>query len=220
MTDLTPYDFDGAQVRVLLRDGDPWFVAADVATALGYARPNDAVAQHVDDEDRATTANDRGGPDRIIINESGLYALVFGSKLPAAKRFKRWVTSEVLPAIRKTGSYAMPEPGSDADLDRVEAMIAAVRADRARLAGVESRTEVIESQLAGVLGSYDEFTALGFAKLRKLPTDRPFLASLGRAASAWMRSEGREPRKRQDATFGEVGVYPIEALDYAARQIA
>ena len=88
--------------------GSPYFVGKDVAEILGYSNPRDALAKHVDDEDKNTVAirdGIQGNPNMTIINESGLYSLIFSSKLPTAKKFKRWVTSEVLPAIRKTGSY-------------------------------------------------------------------------------------------------------------------
>jgi prophage antirepressor-like protein len=229
MTDITPFDFDGIEVRTAQRDGEPWFVANDVATALGYTNPSKAVADHVDDEDRDSLTIREGTPGtpvRVVINESGLYALIFGSKMDAAKRFKRWVTSEVLPALRRSGSYGMPEPGSDADLDRVEAMIAAVRADRVRVAAIEQRQDagdermhVIESKLGEVLGAYGEYTALGYAKLKGLSTDRPFLIRLGQAAAAFMRTDGREPRRREDVSFGRINVYPVEYLDKGAHQI-
>lgn len=98
-------------VRSMMIDDVPWFVGADAAKALKYNRPADAIADHVDDEDKRLVrvgemptlkVNNFGA---YIINESGLYSLIFSSKLPAAKRFKRWVTNEVLPAIRKTGEY-------------------------------------------------------------------------------------------------------------------
>ena len=95
-------------VRSMMIDGVPWFVGRDVATALGYAKPENAIGAHVDDEDKNTvTIRDgiQGNPNMTIINESGLYSLIFSSKLSAAKRFKHWVTNEVLPAIRKTGEY-------------------------------------------------------------------------------------------------------------------
>lgn len=104
------------QVRTVTIEGNPWFVGKDVAVALGYGdgNPNskslnNAIADHVDEEDKGVTKMETpGGPQNvIIINESGLYALIFGSKLESAKRFKRWVTSEVLPALRKTGTYAL-----------------------------------------------------------------------------------------------------------------
>ena len=98
------------QIRTMVIDGEPWFVGKDVAEALGYERPTDTVRKRVDDEDRGISKMETpsGKQEMTIINESGLYTLVLGSKLDSAKRFKRWVTSEVLPAIRKTGSYNKP----------------------------------------------------------------------------------------------------------------
>lgn len=96
-------------VRTLIIDGEPYFVGKDVATILGYAKPENAITTHVDDEDKTSTLIQGSGTNykskAIIINESGLYSLILSSKLPTAKKFKRWVTAEVLPAIRKHGSY-------------------------------------------------------------------------------------------------------------------
>lgn len=96
------------KLRGLEIDGEPWFVGKDVAQALGYAKERNAIAAHVEDEDRkdAPIQGTLGGTQNMtIINESGLYSMIFGSKLESARRFKHWVTAEVLPAIRKTGSY-------------------------------------------------------------------------------------------------------------------
>ena len=95
------------QVRTILINNESWFVGKDVATALGYANPKNAVPKHVSDEDKLSTQIEYAGQRRTVtvINESGLYALIFGSKLESAKRFKHWVTNEVLPTIRKTGGY-------------------------------------------------------------------------------------------------------------------
>ena len=97
-------------VRTLCIDGEPWFVGKDVAEALGYTNPLKAIRDHVDDEDKGGNESfTPGGTQKIIIiNESGLYSLIFSSKLESARRFKRLVTSEVLPAIRKTGNYSVP----------------------------------------------------------------------------------------------------------------
>lgn len=94
-------------IRTLNIDNAPWFVGRDVAKSLGYAKPENAVKAHVDDEDKCTTPIQGSAYETrvVIINESGLYSLILSSKLPNAKKFKRWVTSEVLPAIRKTGAY-------------------------------------------------------------------------------------------------------------------
>jgi len=97
------------EIRTMEINGEPWFVGKDVATALGYSNPRDAMFRHVDSEDKNTVAfhdGNKGNPNQTIINESGMYSLILGSKLDGAKRFKRWVTSEVLPSIRKSGAYA------------------------------------------------------------------------------------------------------------------
>ena len=99
------------EIRTVTIDNEPWFVGKDVAEALGYSNTRDALATHVSEEDKNTVVisdGKRGNPNQVVINESGLYALIFGSKLDSAKRFKHWVTSEVLPTIRKTGSYQKP----------------------------------------------------------------------------------------------------------------
>ena len=102
---------DLGKVRTVSIDGDPWLVGKDVARALGYQNPQRAIREHVDDEDKGVTEMvTPGGKQSLpIINESGVYSLIFSSKLPKAKEFKHWVTSEVLPSIRKTGSYTKPE---------------------------------------------------------------------------------------------------------------
>ncbi|WP_318362130.1 Bro-N domain-containing protein [uncultured Agathobaculum sp.] len=101
------------EVRTLTKDGEPWFVGKDVAEILGYANSRKAIADHVDAEDKTdgVTIRDSIGRDQtpVLINESGLYSLILSSKLPTARAFKRWVTSEVLPAIRKHGEYAVPK---------------------------------------------------------------------------------------------------------------
>lgn len=97
------------QVRTVTIEEEPWFVGKDVAVALGYSNTKDALHRHVDPEDKGGSqiTTPSGEQTMTIINESGLYALIFGSKLESAKRFKHWVTHEVLPAIRKTGSYSI-----------------------------------------------------------------------------------------------------------------
>ncbi|ARE87086.1 BRO-N domain-containing protein [Clostridium formicaceticum] len=97
------------QVRTLIIQNEPWFVGKDVAEALGYAEPRSVISKKVDEEDKgvARMETPSGMQEMTIINESGLYSLILSSKLESAKKFKRWVTSEVLPSIRKTGSYLL-----------------------------------------------------------------------------------------------------------------
>ena len=116
MTDIQIFNNpDFGDIRTVEIDGEAWFVGKDVAEALGYEKPSDAVRKHVDDDDKGISKMETpsGMQNMTIINESGLYALVFGSKLDSAKKFKNWVTSEVLPAIRKNGSYTMPISTND-----------------------------------------------------------------------------------------------------------
>ena len=118
---------DFGQVRMVMIEDNPYFVGKDVAEILGYKNPNEAIQDHVDNEDKFLRSsmgsemlklfssvkdiqNKFGRQDNWFINESGVYSLIFSSKLPTAKKFKHWVTSEVLPAIRKTGSYSQPKP--------------------------------------------------------------------------------------------------------------
>lgn len=113
MTDLQIFkNPEFGEIRTIEKDGEPWFVGKDVAAALGYERPTKAILDHVDDEDKdEVPIQDSIGRSQNtpIINESGLYSLVLSSKLPTAKKFKRWVTSEVIPSIRKHGAYMTPE---------------------------------------------------------------------------------------------------------------
>jgi prophage antirepressor-like protein len=112
MNAITPFQFESHSVRVVTDEkGDPWFNAADVCAALAYANPRDALSLHVDPDDvgKSDIIDNLGRTQRANhINESGLYALILGSTKPEAKRFKRWVTSEVLPTLRKTGTYSVP----------------------------------------------------------------------------------------------------------------
>ena len=111
MNELQIFNFDGNEVRTLTIDGEPYFVGKEVAEILGYSNTRDALLNHVDNDDKRIIQRSLNTtleiPNRglTVINESGVYSLVFGSKLPEAKKFKHWVTAEVLPAIRKHGAY-------------------------------------------------------------------------------------------------------------------
>lgn len=96
---------DGAALRAIEIDGEPWFVAKDAATALGYRNTPEAIREHVDAEDKQSVSLGLPGRAPVLVSEAGLYALIFGSKKAEARAFKRWVTREVLPAIRKRGAY-------------------------------------------------------------------------------------------------------------------
>lgn len=118
MADITPFNFGAHAVRVITRNGQPWFVASDICQALGYSNTSKAIGDHLDADERSNelvprTPNDSLGVPTNLINESGLYALVLRSRKPEARKFAKWVTSEVLPSIRQTGRYGQPTYSPD-----------------------------------------------------------------------------------------------------------
>ena len=146
MNDLRIFDSpEFGQVRTMMIDGEPWFVGKDVADILGYADTDQALRKRVDNEDKLTRQIDGGGQKRnvTIINESGLYALILSSKLQNAKKFKRWVTAEVLPAIRKTGTYTAP-----LTTEQQIQILAQGNVNLAnRIEGVENKVEILENDM-------------------------------------------------------------------------
>lgn len=131
-------------IRTTEIEGEPWFIGKDVASVLGYTNPRKALADHVDADDKGVTKRDTlgGAQEMTVINESGLYSLVLSSKLPGAKQFKRWVTSEVLPAIRRHGMYA-DAPTVEKMLDDPDTMIRTLQAlkeEREKRRALEQKT--------------------------------------------------------------------------------
>lgn len=130
MNDLQVFkNAEFGEIRTVTIDGEPWFVGKDVATALGYSSTNRAIIMHVDEEDKGVTkCNTLGGAQNLtVINESGLYSLILSSKLPTAKKFKRWVTSEVLPSIRKNNGYIMNQENMTPEQIMAEGILIAQR---------------------------------------------------------------------------------------------
>lgn len=136
------------EVRTLILDDEPWFVGKDVASILGYTNTAKAIRDHVDSEDKLTERIVLSGQNRevIFINESGLYSLILSSKLPTAKKFKRWVTSEVLPAIRRHGLYAVDEVLENPDM--LISALTSLKAERARNTELEETVAIQSQQIA------------------------------------------------------------------------
>ena len=136
---------DFGSIRIVVMGTEPWFVGKDVAEILGYSNTRDALAKHVDSEDKADVAIHDGRQNRYmsVINESGLYSLVLSSKLPTAKKFKRWVTSEVLPSIRKNGGYLTPEKVEEvlSNPDTIIKLATDLKEERAKRKEAENRLE-------------------------------------------------------------------------------
>ena len=137
-------------VRTIVVNETPWFVGKDVAEILGYSNPRKALADHVDIEDKndGVTIRDSIGREQkpVCINESGLFSLVLSSKLPSAKKFKRWVTSEVLPVIRKHGVYAVEEVLNDPDV--MIAALTALKEERAKVKALQESNAIQAQQIA------------------------------------------------------------------------
>ena len=146
MNDLRIFDSpEFGQVRTMMIDGEPWFVGKDVAGILEYQNSPKAIRDHVDEEDKLTERIVMSGQNReaILINESGLYSLILSSKLPNAKKFKHWVTSDVLPAIRRIGTYAAPLTTAQ----QIQ-LLAQGNVDLAnRIEGVENKVESLENDM-------------------------------------------------------------------------
>lgn len=152
MSNITPFDFDGRAIRVVTDDsGEPWFSANEVCEVLGYSNPRDAVGRHVDVDDvgKRDTIDSMGRSQAVNhVNESGLYALIFGSTKPEAKRFKRWVTSDVLPTIRKTGSYTTKKPQDPLRMATEAAKAFPALQRVARLLGLDKNAAAISANQA------------------------------------------------------------------------
>nr|DAM43073.1 MAG TPA: repressor domain protein [Caudoviricetes sp.] len=148
MNDLQIFNnVEFGQIRTITKDNEVWFVGRDIAEALGYSDTNKAVAMHVDDEDKQLndkTSSSFGQRGATIINESGLYSLVLSSKLSSAKKFKRWITSEVLPSIRKHGGYLTPAKIEEVLLnpDTIIKLATDLKEERAKRVEVEKQLEI------------------------------------------------------------------------------
>ena len=182
------------EIRTVSINGEPWLVGKDIATALGYSDSFGALKKHVEDEDKQNCQNDSFDTPRgmTVINESGLYSLVLSSKLPGAKKFKRWVTSEVLPSIRKHGGYiAGQEEMSDAEL-MAKALLVADRKIKERDHQIRQLTEQTEEMRPKALFA-DSVAAAGtsilIGELAKILRQNG--VDMGeKRLFAWMRSEG------------------------------
>lgn len=201
---LVSYQFDENPVRVVMIADDPWFVASDVARVLGYNRAPDMIRNLDDDEKGVHIVHTLGGEQQLsIVSESGLYAAVLKSRRPEAKKFRKWVTSEVLPALRRDGKYQIPghegyeELASDYDPTRLSAAVAVIREAR---------------RLYGPAGARRIWTKLGLPAAvaeSKPDGDEPLAAPL----REWM--AGRDSATIDEAAAG-IGIAPSD-LDRATR---
>jgi prophage antirepressor-like protein len=210
MSNLTVFNFESQEVRFVGTADKPWWVVTDVCAVLEIKNPSQAIAR-LDDDERSMFNIGRQG-EAWCVNESGLYSLVLSSRKPQAKRFKKWMTSEVIPSIRKTGSYSIqPQPMTQI---QVLASIAQQMADQEQqLLQQEARLAAVEAEQQRYLTPCGhKYTVMGFANLHKISISAKQAAAKGKVASRLCRSQGIEVEQVYDPRFGTVGLYPEDAL--------
>ena len=239
MSNLTTFNFNDNQVRTILIGGEPWFVASDITSILELTNTTMAVQSLDDDEYRvigrgemasltlSSTEGQKGGAQSMtLVNESGLYSLVMRSRKPEAKAFRKWVTSEVLPSIRKTGSYdinSRPLTQAEIILASAQQLIAHERTIREH----DSRIEVLESEnkekdriIASMKEELKEFrdeeeyyTAKAAMKMYGyIQISEPEASAVGRKLSLLSREMDYEKKSRNHAVYGNVGLYHIDVI--------
>ena len=209
------------EIRTLIIEGEPYFVGKDVASILGYKEPRSAVSKKVDEEDRGVSkiATPSGTQEMTVINESGLYSLILSSKLPSAKKFKRWVTSEVLPQIRKTGGYIPMDEGMTDSEIMARALLIAQGTINKKDELIKQHEKTIEQQkplvdFANTIASTSKSIDMSsFAKLIKdegIKMGRNKLFEWLRNNGYLMKNKNNEPYQRYiDSKIFEVVEYTI-----------
>ena len=209
-------------IRTVMLEGEPWFVAVDVCRALDIRNNRDALNRLDDDEKGVELTDTPGGQQKLsIVNEPGLYSLVLGSRKPEAKAFKHWITHDVIPAIRKTGSYAPTL--SPAELLVAQANLLLEQDKRMKalesnfvdmkddIVDMNDRVEQLES--AVVNHPEDYVSVAGYARMKNIPLSLSVAQHLGRKAKKLSKARGVEIHQTGDERFGTVGIYRIDILD-------
>ena len=210
---LETLSFEDREVRMLLRDGNPWWVAKDVCEVLEIAESHRSLAALDDDEKGRHTVTTPGGPQEMaIINEPGLYSLVLRSRKPEAKRFKRWLTHDVIPAIRRHGCYR----AGPRDLVREAELLLEVTRRQVAQEAEQARTRrLAQAAMDQASSNFGRYTVLGFARLHGLDLDVQQAAKHGRKLTRICEGLGAEIGAVTDPRFGRVNTYPEGVLaDY------
>lgn len=225
-TAVERFDFNGSEIRVFILDGEPWFVARDVATVLGYRDSSNATRILRDREIRTHQVSTSAGlRESKLINEQGLYRLVMRSEREEAEVFQDWVTGEVLPSIRKTGGYSVVS-GTPSSTEMLRQQVAAQLATIDQMIEIERKVDAERGERLALAErvdrlevTHDRVAAIGFAALRKIRTDVAYLNRLGRAAAGIARRDGVPVERVHSTIWGEVNAWPLEVWDEALDQI-
>lgn len=217
MKNLTPYNFHSQEVRAFLKDGEPWFVAKDLCDVLGLTDVSKTLERLDDDEKGTSSIRTLGGnQDMATVSEPGMYQLVLGSRKPIAKEFKRWLCHEVIPSVRKTGSYSIEKTPIQILAETTAYMVEMekIQMEHSKAIG-DLQSDV--SQLASEVDRFKDgdghfMSVLGFANINGLTVSRTEAKTLGKQASKLCREQGIEPEKVSDGRFGSVNAYPQSIL--------
>lgn len=220
-TAVERFDFNGSEIRTVLIDGEPWFFANDVCAELEL-RQRDVMSALDEDEKMSETI---AGIIVDLVGESGVYSTILRSRKASAKAFKRWITREVLPSIRKIGGYSMvSEPPSSTEMLRQQVAMQLATLDR--MIEVERRVDAeqverraLAERVERLEVTHERYAAIGYAALRKIRTDVAYLNRLGRAAAAIARRDGIPVERVHSTIWGEVNAWPLEVWDEALDQI-
>lgn len=201
MSDLSIFRFDGADVRTVVIDGEPWFVLADIVSALGLARSASAVVDRLDDEVRQTyPIQDRLGRQQLatVVSEAGVYEVVIRSDAPGARQFRRWITAEVIPAVRRTGTYSVAETREQLLARAVIEASAAIAEKDVAIAELTPRAEAWD-ELASAEGDYEVADAAKILARAGVETGRTRLFNQMNAIGWIYRSPQGKWKARQTA---------------------
>ena len=217
MNDLSIFNFEDASIRVIEKNGEPWFVAKDIAIVLDFRDAEVACRTLEEDEKGTLNVCTLGGNQQMTgINESGLYHLILVSRKPEAKKFRKWVTEEVLPSIRKTGSYSVTKTNMDIaiysndPLERGEAIVAMLKEERAKQALIEKQRDKAESEVKTLVHDDENtYTATDIAK------DLGFRSAI--AFNQWLKDIGFQYKQGKHwvvrAEYAEEGLVNIKLKD-------
>lgn len=222
MNEITVFENEKfGSIRTTEINGEVWFVGKDVALALGYTNPSKAILDHINEDDKLnneslSSLGQRGG---WLINESGVYSLIFGSKLEAAKEFKHWVTSEVLPALRKTGSYTVTVPQkSQQELDNETKKLNLAEAEYWRSMGIEYSDNKTYKQ---ILDAYSTKAVAGefVLPLPLLETKNYSATEVGKMLGISANKVGGIANKLGIKTDGEYGKWYVDKSPYSSKEV-
>lgn len=218
MNDIAVFDFKGDGIRVILDDaGEPKWIATEVCKVAAIKNVSMALSRLDDDEKGISTIDTLGGPQELLtISESGLYSLILTSRKPEAKAFKKWITSEVLPAIRKTGQYKIPAAQVAPAVDPIIASMQAIIEMRQEQIAQAARIDQIEAKADAALarGGDTGFVSLvGYCKINDILITRNQMAIVGRGLTRHCKINGIPVGEVKDERYGSVNTYRVEILD-------